>query len=320
MVDFLHKAAIKMKRHLRLCVQVCFVVLTNGYAAGFVQGKIYTGATKVLCLPGLNCYSCPGALGACPIGALQAVLGARQYRTTLYVAGFLFVFGALMGRFICGWLCPFGLVQDLLHKIPLPKLLRQKCGLQKKKRLPGHRILRVFPYVVLLVLVILLPLFALDAYGVSKPWFCAYLCPSGTLLAGMPLVLANEGMRASLGWLFTWKTTVLVVLLLLSVLVYRPFCQYLCPLGAVYGWFNRISLYRFRVDKARCTRCGACKRACPVDIPTWQTPNAAACIRCGKCKQACPHGALTDTFPRSSFLVGHTAAEYDERGQHNDAL
>ena len=76
-------------KHLRLLVQACFAALTNGYLRGFLEGKIYSGPLKQLCVPGLNCYSCPGALGACPIGALQAVLGSRGRKVSLYVVGFL---------------------------------------------------------------------------------------------------------------------------------------------------------------------------------------------------------------------------------------
>ena len=100
----------KQRKHLRLWVQVLFTALTNGYVIGFTEGKIYRGTSKKLCVPGLNCYSCPGAVGSCPIGSLQAVLGSKNYKFSFYVIGFLMIFGSLMGRFVCGWLCPFGLV------------------------------------------------------------------------------------------------------------------------------------------------------------------------------------------------------------------
>lgn len=109
------------RQTVRLIIQAAFTALTNGYVRGFAEGKIFTGSTKYVCVPGLNCYSCPGALGACPIGALQATLGSNKYQFAFYVLGFLMIFGALFGRLVCGFLCPFGLVQDLLHRIPLPK-------------------------------------------------------------------------------------------------------------------------------------------------------------------------------------------------------
>lgn len=274
-----------LRRHLRTAVQVAFAALTNGYAAGFLQGKIYRGAAKAVCVPGLNCYSCPGALGSCPIGALQAVLGSRSYRICLYVVGFLFLFGAALGRFVCGWLCPFGLVQDLLHKIPLPKGW-------KRKKLPGDRGLRLLKYGILVGFVLLLPSLVVDVTGQGMPWFCEYICPSGTLMGGVPLLLTNPPLRAAAGGLFAWKAVLLAALLLLSVAVYRPFCRYLCPLGAVYGLFNPIALHRFAVEEHKCVRCGKCQSACKLDIAAYKTPNSRECIRCGECLRACPTGAL----------------------------
>ena len=277
----------KRNARLRLLFQAAFFALTNGYARGFAEGKIYKGGLKKLCVPGLNCYSCPGALGSCPIGSLQAVLDGGTFRLSAYVLGLLMAFGALFGRLVCGWMCPFGLVQDLLHKIPFPK---------KRKNLPGHRFLVFLKYLVLAVLVIALPLLVRDRFGLGTPWFCAYLCPSGTLFAAIPLLLKNPAMRASLGALFALKLGLLLLFLLLSVLTYRPFCKYVCPLGAFYGCFNKVSVSRMRVDPEKCTRCGACRAACGMDVKVWESPNHAECIRCGACKAACPEGAITSTL------------------------
>ena len=215
-----------MVRKLRPLVQIGFTAVTNGYVFGFLTGKIYTG---------------PGALGSCPIGALQAVLTGGS-RFSFYVVGFLLLFGSIFGRFICGWLCPFGLVQDLLHKIPVPG---------KRKNLPGHRPLVWLKYGILAVFVVLLPMFAVDGFGQSKPWFCQYICPSGTLMAGIPLVASSEALQAAAGALFNWKVGLLIVTVLLAVWIYRPFCKYVCPLGAVY-------------TSPECIRCGAFIHACPV--------------------------------------------------------
>ena len=273
----------KLKQHARTLVQFIFTALANGYAAGYAQGSIYRGAGKFVCVPGLNCYSCPGAVGSCPIGSLQAVITSREHKFTFYVLGFLLLFGALFGRLVCGWLCPFGLVQDLLHKIPFVKKLR---------RLPGERALRCLKYAVLVGFVIVLPLTVLDIVGQGQPWFCKYICPSGTLFAGIPLIGANPPLRAALGWLFTWKAAILIVLVLLSIVLWRPFCRYLCPLGAIYGLFNPVAVYRFRIDTGKCTACGACQKACKLDIAVYRTPNSPECVRCGDCRRSCPHGAI----------------------------
>lgn len=273
----------KRRGRARLLIQVCFAALSNGYLRGFTRGDIYAGAGKLLCAPGMNCYSCPGALLSCPIGALQATLSDGAYRFSLYVAGMMTVFGAVFGRAVCGFLCPFGLVQDLLYKIPFFKKLR---------RLPGERFLRALRYVVLGLTVILLPMLLPGAFGVGVPYFCKFICPVGMLEGGVVLSLLNEGVRAAAGLLFAWKLTILVALLLLSMALYRPFCRYLCPLGALYGLFNRFALYRYALDESACTRCGACVRACPMTINVLRRPNSADCVRCGACLSACETGAL----------------------------
>ena len=268
------------KRHR---FQILWAFLTNSYLVGFAKGKIYDGKLKNLCVPGLNCYSCPGALGSCPIGAMQAVIGSWNFGMAFYVAGFLVFVGALMGRFVCGWLCPFGLIQDLLHKIPFVK---------KISTFRGDRLLRKLKYVIFLVFVILLPMFVVDMLGQGAPYFCKLICPAGTLEGGIPLVLLNSAMRTAVGWLYAWKNVLLVVIVLLSVVIYRPFCKYICPLGAVYSVFNPIAVFRYRVDKEACVHCGACAKACKMQVDPSETPNHPECIRCDSCKKVCPTGAI----------------------------
>lgn len=265
-------------------VQALWALLTNSYLIGFARGRIYRGKLKNLCVPGLNCYSCPGALGSCPIGALQAVIGSRRFKFSFYVAGFLLLVGAVIGRFVCGWLCPFGLVQDLLHKIPFPK---------KIKTFRGDKLLRKLKYVIFAVFVILLPLFLVDFMGQGAPYFCKLLCPAGTLEGGLPLVLLKKSLRSAVGWLYAWKNILLAATVVLSVLIYRPFCKYICPLGAVYSVFNPISVFRYRVDGGKCTHCGACAGVCGMQIDPSVTPNHPECIRCGRCKKICPTGAIS---------------------------
>ena len=274
---------------IRLLFQALWFAITNGYVRGFIEGKIYQGETKKLCVPGLNCYSCPGARFACPIGSLQAVLDSGQYKLSLYALGFMAAFGVLLGRFVCGWLCPFGLVQDLLHRIPVGKM-------KKKKNLPGHRYLIYLKYLILALFVVILPMTVTNFMGMGDPWFCKYICPSGTLMAGFPMLLMNEPLRAAVGILFSWKTFILLLVAVLSIGFYRPFCKYLCPLGAFYGFFNKFAFYRFNVDEEKCIRCGKCQAVCGMDIKTWEAPNSMECIRCGDCKAACPTDAITSSL------------------------
>jgi len=273
----------KRKDSFRLSVQAVWALLSNSYLAGFLYGKIYQGKLKNLCVPGLNCYSCPGALGSCPIGSMQAVIGSRNYKFTFYVAGFLMFTGALFGRFVCGWLCPFGLIQDLLHKIPFIK----KIG-----SFPGDKLLRKMKYVILVVVVILLPMFLVDMLGQGAPYFCKYICPAGTLEGGTLLVILNKSLRNAVGWLYVWKNVILILTIILSIIIYRPFCKYICPLGAIYSVFNPVSLFKYRVDTDKCISCGKCKEVCKMQIDPVRNIDSPECIRCGICKNNCPVGAI----------------------------
>ena len=267
--------------------QILWALLTNSYLVGFTKGTIYQGKLKNLCVPGLNCYSCPGALGSCPIGALQAVLGSWNFKLAFYVGGFLLFVGGLIGRFVCGFLCPFGLIQDLLHKIPFPK---------KISTFRGDKLLRKLKYVILLVFVILMPLFLVDVLGQGAPWFCKLICPAGTLEGGVPLVLLNPLMRDAIGWLYLWKNAILIGTIILAIIIYRPFCKYVCPLGAIYALFNPISMFRYRVDEDKCIHCGKCAAACKMQCDPVANANSTECIRCGLCKQVCPTDAISSGF------------------------
>ena len=190
-------------------IQAGATLLTNIHLPNFVKGTLYQGSGKYVCVPGLNCYSCPGAAGACPVGAFQAVVGSSKFRFSYYITGILILFGVLLGRFICGFLCPFGWFQELLHKIPSPKFSTKKL-----------KPLRYLKYAVLLVMVVLLPLLAVNELGMGDPFFCKYLCPQGVLEGAIPLSLTNAGIRASLGKLFTWKACILLAVIVGSVVFY----------------------------------------------------------------------------------------------------
>lgn len=265
----------------RFGIQAAATLLQNANLKGFFTGKIYNGGVKSVCVPGLNCYSCPGALGACPIGSLQSFLASRPVKFPYYVLGLLIFFGAVLGRAVCGFLCPFGFLQELVHLIPIPR--------KKIKTFKGDRALRRLKYVVLALMLVLPLCFALT------PFFCKYLCPSGAA-AGSLLALADENVRPLLGFLFSWKFFVLMCIIVLSLLIYRPFCRYLCPLGALYGLFNRVSLYGEKLDTEKCVSCGKCAAACPMAVDPVKEKDSAECIRCGKCAKACPTDALSFGF------------------------
>ncbi|MDU3336803.1 4Fe-4S binding protein [Paraclostridium bifermentans] len=267
----------------RTITQIITTVITNINLNGFLSGNIYKGSTKKLCVPGLNCYSCPGAMGSCPIGSLQAVIGTIKYNMSLYVLGFITLFGIIGGRFVCGWLCPFGLIQDLLYKIPLKKIKINKTV---------NNTFRYLKYIILILFVIVFPMFLTNEFGISPPYFCEYICPVGALEGGIPLVSLNKSLRNAVGLLFSWKIFILVLIVILSILIYRPFCRYICPLGAFYSFFNKISFYKYEVDESNCINCGACEKKCKMDIAILKNTNNPECIRCGECIKACPNKCL----------------------------
>ena len=275
-------AASHVLARFRGFIQAAATLITNIHLPNFAKGSIYQGAGKTVCVPGLNCYSCPAASGACPIGSFQAVVGSSKFSFSYYVTGTLILLGVLLGRFVCGFLCPFGWLQELLHKIPSKKI--------STKRLKA---LTYVKYVVLLFAVVLLPVLVVNDLGMGDPFFCKYICPQGVLEGAIPLAIANAGIRSALGQLFTWKLVVLIAVVVLGVLFYRPFCKWICPLGAFYALMNKVSLLGIRVDACKCVSCGKCSKVCQMDVDVVRAPNHAECIRCGKCIGACPVDAIS---------------------------
>lgn len=271
----------KQLSRFRGWIQAAATLLTNIHLPNFFKGGIYQGKGKAVCVPGLNCYSCPGAAGACPIGSFQAVVGSSKFRFSYYITGFLILLGVLLGRFICGFLCPFGWLQELLHKIPTKKLSTKKL-----------KPLTYLKYAILLLAVVLLPAIVVNDLGMGDPFFCKYICPQGVLEGAIPLAAVNEGIRSALGSLFNWKLAILIVVVILSILFYRPFCKWICPLGAFYALMNKVSLLGIKVDEHKCVSCGKCARVCKMDVDVTKTPNHTECIRCGKCITACPTDAI----------------------------
>ena len=263
----------------RKLIQLYCALLFNANLKGFSSGNIYQGNTKQVCVPGINCYSCPGAVGACPIGSLQGSFSAGK-STIYYVCGILLLYCILFGRLICGWFCPFGFIQDLVYKLKTPKL----------KKSPVTRILSYFKYVVLVFFVFIVPI-TYAFRDTPLPAFCKYICPAGTIEGGIGLLAnkVNESYFSMLGPLFTWKFALMVSIILGCILIYRLFCRFICPLGALYGLFNKISVFGVKVDNSKCINCGLCVSKCKVDI---RTVGDQECISCGECIPECPTKAI----------------------------
>ncbi len=284
----------------RRLVQLYSALLYNAHLRGFIKGEIYKGNAKYICVPGLNCYSCPGAAGACPLGALQNALASTGHRAGWYVFGILLLYGVILGRTVCGWLCPVGLIQELLYKIPTPKIRKNAVT----------RALSTLKYVILAVFVIALPLSYGLWHDLPLPAFCKYICPAGTFEGAVGHLAhpANTAMFHMLGLLFTRKLVIMLLLILACIFCYRSFCRFLCPLGAIYSLFNRFSVIGIRVNEDTCTKCGACVRSCGMDV---RKAGDHECINCGKCMQQCHAGAI-------SLKAGHITLMVPEKREAND--
>ena len=264
----------------RKLMQLYFALLFNANAKGFISGNIYKGNTKAMCIPGLNCYSCPGAVGACPLGSLQGSFSADK-STFFYVGGIILLYSIIFGRMICGWLCPFGFIQELLYKIKTPKIKKSKIT----------RIFSYFKYIILVVFVFIIPL--MYAFRDTPfPAFCKYICPAGTIEGGVGLLAnkINASYFSMLGPLFTWKFALMVSILVTCVFVFRMFCRFICPLGALYGLFNRFSFFGIKLEEPKCINCNLCIKHCKMDI---KRAGDTECISCGECIDVCPTEAIS---------------------------
>ena len=264
----------KIRKLNRSYVQLIAAVLYNCNIKGFADASIYQGNIKGLCVPGLNCYSCPGAIGACPLGSLQTGLLSSRYKVPYYILGTLLLFGLFLGRFICGWICPFGFIQELIYKIPSKKI--------RKNKVTG--LLTYLKYVILIIFVIVIPLWKLI------PGFCKYICPVGTLEGGIFLTYMDPALRQITGILFTWKVFLMVLILVICVFCYRMFCRFLCPLGAIYSFFNPIAFFGIKVDDKKCIHCDSCVKNCRMDV---RHICDRECIHCGDCIKHCPVDAIS---------------------------
>lgn len=292
---------------MRRFVQWVYLLLINAFPEGFWKPPyLYQGGLKHSCVPVLQCYSCPATQYGCPIGALQNTFTKGSFSFPFYVFGFLAIVGALVGKMTCGWLCPFGLLQDLMYK-----LTHWKNYTLSKIRIP--KIFNYLKYVVLALLVVLMPLFLVDQFDMGSPWFCKILCPAGTFGAGIPMVIINDAVQPSaisfdpgshlpinlgfmhIGKYFGIKVSILIILLVAFLFIRRPFCRFLCPLGAIYGAFNKVSIFKMKVND-KCISCDKCYKVCPMEIKIYHNDNSENCIRCLDCVDACPVDAISWHF------------------------
>jgi ferredoxin-type protein NapH len=309
----------------RAWVQAAFLLVWLDPVALLGRPFGYRGTFRLhmFCSPVFHCHSCPLATFACPIGIL-AHLGAVRVVPFMAI-GTLMVFGGVFGGFICGWVCPFGFLQDLIARVPTPKL-----------RLPGW--MGFSRYVVLVLLVVIIPI----QYGTNQnplrnataslpgfraigqpspgppaeggqqaageepegkaegaeaekaaqaqaeegnPLFFCRLCPAGALEAALPYTASLAIADEEPVWPSPLKLTILGLLLLAMFFIWRPWCTLFCPLGAIYGLCNRVSLVSLRFHADRCKECDLCRDLCHYRGAGERRASELRCIRCLKCTQ-----------------------------------
>lgn len=229
---------------------------------------------KWLCNPVLSCHSCALSWFACPIGVFVHFSGYHVF--PLLPVGMVLLVGVFLGRLLCGWVCPFGLLQDLLHKIPSAKITLPHWTNYTK-------------YGLLFFGVILIPYL----WGESTLYSFCRICPAGTLQASLPTAIANGFTEIQTATVVRW--VVLAAILALAVVNLRSFCKVLCPLAAIMAPFNYVSLWSIKAPAGDCLDCKKCDRACSIGIqpsariikkvPANRDPE---CIVCHECQTACP--------------------------------
>jgi ferredoxin-type protein NapH len=217
-----------------------------------------------VCSPVFHCYSCPLATFACPIGVLANF--SALHMIPFAAIGTLVFLGAAFGSFICGWACPFGFLQDLVAKIPTPKIT-----------LPAW--MGSFRYVSLIIFVFAIPFL----WGEGHALFFCRLCPAGALEGALPNVAQTAVAGKEIIWPTATKMIILGLFFLAMLFTWRPWCTLFCPLGAIYSLFDPISLFYLRFHRDRCKDCPSCRSLCRNCVrPEWRV-NGLSCVRCLEC-------------------------------------
>lgn len=249
---------------LRLHVQIL---------AAFAFNALYLYDLRGICIPALNCWACPVASFACPMGALQNSMPELRVMilAPIYILGSIIVACAVLGRSMCGWLCPFGLVQDLVAR-----------ARRRQAMLP--RWTGYLKYLFLIVLGLILP------FITYQPVFCKF-CPQGALQGGIFQPLVDPSLRDFIGVFWHVKLSILAAFLVASIFIRRPFCRAFCALGAIFSLFGRLGLVGARFEPDRCVDCMLCVEVCPAGIDPRTELNGMNCVGCMECAR-CPFGAI----------------------------
>ncbi len=261
----------KIKRIRTISQSLSLILINLGFLGIFI---------KHLTVPVFNCYACPWASISCPIGLLQNFVMNGQVPT--YVLGAMGAVFVFVGSAFCGWVCPFGFFQDAIDFV---KNLFKKKNKKSRRKTPvknKSKDISLITRLIVLVTTLVLAIRYVDTI------FCK-LCPIGTIEATFPYQIAN-GFSYNI-WLVA-RIGILIFLIIMFFIISRFWCRYLCPIGALSGPSNKISLLKLYHDGNNCEGCTICKDACPLDIDVVKDLNSTRCTRCADCVDKCPKGHL----------------------------
>jgi len=225
-----------------------------------------------------------------------------------------FIVGILIGKSLCGWICPFGFIQDL-------------AGFMKRKKTEfaprTHKSTLYLKYIILATTLFIGFTFAASKVAVASDSYqralgifatapFSALSPSETLFATLPRMInsavsgpAQDALSVFVNApaLFWVQLALLVGVLVFVVYVPRGWCRYICPHGALMGILNRFGFVGLRRQPFKCEKggCRDCVEACPMRVPIldlpWEKFSHEECIYCMKCADACPNKAIRPTYP-----------------------
>ena len=258
----------------------------------------------------------PSAEAWCPLGGFESAwtlvttgrMVAHVHTSSLVLTATVLVLAVVGRGFFCGWLCPFGTLQEMLYaagrtitdRVPPLRRLRRKLSVrtstERWRRI--EQTLRWGRWLVLTWAIVGAALTGAMVFREADPWIA---------------LLSVAEFEFSLAFV------VLVVTLVLAIFVERPFCRYACPLGAVQSLAGRLSPIAVQRDASACLGCDLCNQACPMAIPvnTRTRVTDTSCLGCLECVGACPsENGLAVTLAIPGFRTRRAtspAAEPDQQ-------
>src|SRR5919109_478840 len=234
--------------------------------------------------------------------------------------GIMLVVGAILGRFMCGWICPVGFLQDVITTVK-----GRVDSVEKRAHVYWIRL----KYVLVVLAFLISGTLGLAVYygsggdyknslGPFADGVFVAITPDGTLFGTLPMMLAGAwsylttdssaltfvniskwiGSVSAITWL---NIIILVGFVYAAWRIPRFWCRYVCPVGAIMAVTQKNSLLGMHRDPIKCSDCKECETACPMQIPIldldWKKFNDSECILCMACIDACPAGALSPKFP-----------------------